>query len=118
MTTKEYDNKSEAPIIDIRDFAKYQNQLSEIMEAVSDFSEEIHEGLFSLACADKWKEWSDSQPIGTVFDLSEEMLRNTGDKNIDLLFEILDKIAEVKEKIHVSQPVEKTEDYTSDEFDD
>jgi hypothetical protein len=31
--------------------------------------------------------------------VDEGMLRNTGDKNIDFLWEILDKIEEVKEKI-------------------
>jgi len=109
MKTKEFDNKiecttdnqSEAKIIDLKDYVEYDKKLSEIMETAGDLAEDIYDSLFELACLDKWKNWSDSQPVGTVFDVDEEMLRNTGDKNIDCLWELLDKLVEVKEKIKV-----------------
>jgi len=47
----------------------------------------------------KWKEWDDQQPVGAKIFVDEDMMRNTGDKNIDLLLEIWDKIEEVKEEI-------------------
>ena len=46
------------------------------------------------------------------------MLRNTGDKNIDLLWQILDKIMDIKEEIHVSQPKNDTTEDFENEFDD
>ena len=55
--------------------------------------------VFNLACQRKWKEWDKNQPVGTKFYVDDEMLRNTGDENIDLLWEVRDKIEEVREKI-------------------
>jgi len=92
MNTKKFDNTiknvtehhSEAKIIDFKGYAEYNKKLSEIMETVNYFVDDIYDSMFELACLDKWKAWSDSQPIGTEMDVNEEMLRNTGDKNIDL----------------------------------
>ena len=99
MKTKELDNHSEAKIINIKDYAEYNERLSEIMKTVNDLTEEIHESLFNLACLDKWKEWDANQEVGAEIFVTDDMLRNTGDKNIDLLWKILDKIMDVKEKI-------------------
>ena len=88
------------------------------MESVNDLSDDIFGSLFELACSGKWKQWSDTQPVGTVFDVSEEMLRNTGDEYIDLLWELLDKIEEVKGQIRVNPRVKPDEDATDVEFDD
>jgi len=111
--------KAEAKIINFKDYAEYHEKLSEVMEIVNDLSDEIFDSLFILASLDKWKQWSDTQPVGTVFDVSEEMLRNTGDENIDLLWELLDKIEEVKGKIRVNPRVEPEEEIgEDDEYDD
>ena len=114
MKTEEIDNSfesatanhSEAPVIDIRNFAQYQKKLSEIMETVTDLGDEIYDGMFELAILDKWKDWDEKQPIGAELYVTDDMLRNTGDKNIDLLWEILDKIMDVKDVIHVNKPEE------------
>jgi hypothetical protein len=89
---------ADAKIINFKDYSKYHDTLSEIIENMTDFSEDIQEGMFNLASLGKWKEWSDSQTIGAIFEMTEDMLRNTGDKNVDLLWELLDKIEDVKEK--------------------
>ena len=94
-------NNLEAKIISIKDYADYNNKLSEVMEHVTALSDSIYECFFELACLDKWRDWSESQTIGTSIYVTEEMLRDTGDRNIDLLFEILDKIEEIKSKIRV-----------------
>ena len=86
----------DAKIINIKDYADYVNKLSEIMEKATNFGNEIIRDMFKLACMDKWKKWSDDQPLGTKLYVDDDMLRNTGDKNIDLLWEILDKIMDVK----------------------
>jgi hypothetical protein len=66
---------------------------------MNNFSHKIHESLFNLACYGKWKKWDEAQPVGSEIYVDDEMLRNTGDKNIDLLWEVLDKIEEVKERM-------------------
>ena len=78
---------------------QYQKTLSKLIKQMNSISEKIHDDLFNLACQGKWKEWDKTQPAGAEFYVDEEMLRNTGDKNIDLLWEVLDKIEEVKGKI-------------------
>ena len=116
MNTKKFDNTmksltehhSEAKIIDFKGYAQYNKKLSEIMEMVNDLGDDIYNSMFGLACLDKWKAWDAEQPIGAEIYVTDEMLRNTGDKNIDLLWQILDKIMDVKEEIHVSQPKNDT----------
>ena len=88
-----------ANVIDFKDFVNYKKKLSEVIQQVTELSEAIEENLFDLACLGKWKEWDKQQPVGTEFYVTEEMLRNTGDKNIDLLWSVLDKIEDVKEEI-------------------
>ena len=95
-------NKPETKVVNFKDYMQYKEILSSIIDSVNKFSEEIYENLFDLACAGKWKEWSDKQTEGTIFNVTEDMLRNTGDKNIDLLWEVLDKIEEMKGKIGVA----------------
>jgi len=88
-------------IVNLNDYAKYRKLLKKVTKRIDTVYDAVYESLFDIACAGKWKEWDEQQPIGTVFDLSEEMLRDTGDTNIDLLWEILDKIDEVKEKMTI-----------------
>ena len=106
--TKNTYTEGVARVINIKDYAGYQAKLSKIVEQVSDLAEEIYESLFELAVLNKWKHWSDSQPVGTEFDVDEEMLRNTGDKNIDVLWKLLDTMLEVKENIKLSPPCLKS----------
>jgi len=109
------DNHSDAKIINMKDYTAYNKKLAEIIEDVDSLYDNVYDNLISLACLDKWKEWDESQPIGAICNFSENALRDTGDKNIDLLFEMLDKMVEVREKINVS----KTKDImTDDEFDE
>ena len=86
-------------IIRLKDNAQYKKALSKLIKQLNSLSDKIRDNLFNLACQGKWKEWDKTQPLGTEFYVDEEMLRNTGDKNIDLLWEVLDKIEDVKEKI-------------------
>jgi hypothetical protein len=82
---------NDAKIINIKDYTEYNQKLSAIMEKVTALSDEIYEGLFPLALFSNWKEWDSEQPIGSKLHVDEDMLRNTGDKNIDILWELLDK---------------------------
>ena len=87
-------------IIDFKENANnYHSLLSKIVERLNAFAEEIQSEIFNLACLGKWRIWNMKQPVGTEIYVSEDMLRNTGDKNIDLLWELLDKMKYVVEEI-------------------
>ena len=90
-------------IISLKEYARYKKKLSQLIDLASNTADEIENELFTVACLGKWKEWDKSQPVGARIYVDEEMLRSTGDKNIDLLWEILDKIREVKEEIENKQ---------------
>ena len=47
----------------------------------------------------KCDEWAESQNEEDELIITEEMVRNTGDEYIDLLWELLDKMKEMKGKI-------------------
>jgi len=87
-------------IISLNHYAQYKKTLSKLIKQMDSISNKIHDELFNLACQGKWEEWDKAQPVGTELYVDNEMLRNTGDQNIDLLWEVLDKIEEVKEKIY------------------
>ena len=70
--------------------------LSEVKELIDDFSEKIL-WFMELDYLDRLPE----MPEGTEFELSEEMLRSSGNKNIDTLWELLDKATEVKNRIKI-----------------
>ena len=93
------DQQGHPKIISLTDYAQYRKTLSKLIKQIDGISGKIHDKLFCLACQGKWKEWDKAQPIGTEIYIDDEMLRNTGDKNIDLLWEVLDKIGEVKERM-------------------
>jgi len=82
---------------DYADYAEYIAKLSEIMKTATELGTAICSGMFELACLNRLKEWSDNQPVGTVKNVKGSFLRNTGDKNIDLLWNILDTIMDVRQ---------------------
>jgi hypothetical protein len=75
--------------------SEYQKALEQTIDTLENIKEDIKSLIFPLAVADKWKEWSDEQEIGEIFNVTEDMLENTGDKNIELLWEIIYKINDV-----------------------
>ncbi|OAV69318.1 hypothetical protein Barb6_00341 [Bacteroidales bacterium Barb6] len=87
-------------IIDINAYADYKKDLAALTEQLDEvFDDLIWETMVNLACKKKWKKWDDSHDIGDEFTFTEEMLRNTGDKNIDLLWELVEKYDEVKSQL-------------------
>jgi hypothetical protein len=84
-------------LVDFHQHKKYHKELVEIVNQLTDMSEQIHSGMVNLAILGKWQEWSGEQSEGTVFEFTEDMLRNTGDKNVDALVELMDKILDTKD---------------------
>ena len=101
--------KNDAKIINLKNHTAYRSALNELISQINNIASEIDDNLFNLACLKMWKEWDLQQPIGTEFYVTEEMLRNTGDKNIDLLWEVRDKISEVCVKIQGKMENKKDE---------
>ena len=71
---------------------------SEIIEMLDDFSEEIH-FYFQVDYLDRLEVDPENQPEGSTITITEEMFRNTGDKINDILWELMDKVTEVKRRI-------------------
>jgi hypothetical protein len=84
-------------IVNFHQYTKYHKELAEVVTQLTDMSKQIHSGMVNLAILGKWQEWSDGQPEGAVFEFTEDMLRNTGDKNVDALAELMDKILDTKD---------------------
>lgn len=77
----------------------YEKTQVEIADYLDEQIEILEQYITNLATQGKWKEWSDSQPVGAIFTFTEEMMRNTGDKNIDMLNELCDSMWEIRDKI-------------------
>jgi hypothetical protein len=88
-----------AKVIPLNINQAYAKSIEQTIGTLEQMESEIHFQIIALAISGKWKKWSDDQPIGTEFIFKEEMLRDTGDKNVDLLCELMDKIVEVRKKM-------------------
>jgi hypothetical protein len=94
-------------IIKFHQYTKYRKELSEIVNQLFDMSDQIYSDMVNLATLGKWQKWSNEQPAGTVFEFTEDMLRDTGDKNVDALVELMDKILDTKDVLSSYQKEKK-----------
>lgn len=86
-------------IIDLHEQNEFQERLAKTRDYLAEVESGLHAEMVELALAGKWKDWSDEQKEGTVFTFTDEMLRNTGDKNIEALFSLMCEVVTVKEEI-------------------
>jgi hypothetical protein len=73
--------------------------LAETILYLDNLEDDIKTAMINLATKGKWKEWDEKQPEGAIFHFNEEMLRDTGDENVEVLCELTDKIVEVRSKL-------------------
>lgn len=78
---------------------EYQNQLNKVIKKLNDIEDELKSLAVNTAITGKWKDWSDNIEIGETFVFTEEMLKNTGDKNVDQIVSLIDNLMKVKESI-------------------
>lgn len=78
---------------------EYQAELKNSLESLNNIEDELYGILVNLATSGKWKEWSDSIPDGGTFTFTEEMLKDTGDNNIDDLANLMDELIRIKKRI-------------------
>lgn len=84
---------------DYKSTEQYRSMLTNAIEKLEDIEENLNSLIVNLATAGKWKEWSDSIPVGGTFKFTEEMLKDTGDNNINDIAGLLDEVIRVKERI-------------------
>ncbi|MDR1103288.1 MAG: hypothetical protein LBL42_05975 [Tannerella sp.] len=88
-----------AKIISININREYAGAVERTVEALDRMEDDVRDCMVAPATTGKWKKWSDKQPIGTEFNFTEEMLRNTGDVHVDLLCGLMDKMVEVRKNM-------------------
>lgn len=66
---------------------------------MNEVKNEITTRIVILAISGRWKDWDESQNIGTVFHFSNEVLQDIGDKNIDELMELNEYLLITTEKL-------------------
>ena len=93
---------------------EYEEEINKTKDILENIKTDIKDTMFSLATTGEWKEWSDTQPVGAIFTVTDEMLENTGDKNVDLLWELVYKINDVMDKLLDNIPLKKVK-FTAEE---
>lgn len=86
-------------VINLNQKNDYKESLEETLEFLEKTEKNLLTEIIDLAVLGKWKKWSDEQEIGTEFSFTDEMLNNTGDKNIDLLCELRGELSIIIDKI-------------------
>lgn len=86
-------------VINLNQKNEYKERLSETFEFLEQAEKQLTSEIIDLAVMGKWKKWSDEQEVGTIFTFTDEMLRNSGDENIDLLCDLRAELINITEKI-------------------
>jgi hypothetical protein len=84
---------------DYKSAKKYLSTVDNVVEKLEAIEDDLQGLVVNLATAGKWKEWSDKIPDGETFEFTEEMLKDTGDSNVDSIAGLLDELIRVKKKI-------------------
>jgi hypothetical protein len=88
-------------VVDLGEYRKGKPELSQVykklLREIGDDLEEmaitVFERAVQLVMAGKWKEWSDSAPVGTEAYIDEGMLRQAGDPAVAHLLDIQERLA-------------------------
>lgn len=86
------------PLIKLWDREAYNRQLRDVCTLLGEMQNTLRDAMWSMAVCGKWKEWDEQQPIGSTICVSEDMLRNTGDANVDMLVRIDDLMQDFIDK--------------------
>lgn len=86
-------------VINLNQKNDYKIRLKETFEFLENVEKDLLTEMIELALSDKWKKWSDEQPIGTEFSFTDEMLRDTGDENINMLYDLREELIKITDKL-------------------
>jgi len=71
-----------------KDNQEYNELLKECSGELAEISSRLFDMGVKLALAGKWKEWSDSVPVGTMMNFNDEMLLDSGDETVQRVVEL------------------------------
>ena len=77
----------------------YQKQLEQNIAKLDEIENNLTELAINTATEGKWKDWSESMQDGDEFNFTEEMLKDTGDENVDNIASLIDNVTITKEKM-------------------
>ena len=80
---------------------EYSENIAETKSFLLEMQDELYTKMINIASAGVWKEWMDSIPIGGEFNFTSDMIENTGDKKVELLWELYYKISDVLHRIEL-----------------
>lgn len=75
----------------------YQKQLELNIAKLDKIKDDLIGLAINTATKGKWQEWSDGIKEGEEFSFTEEMLKDSGDENVDNLASLIDTIIITKE---------------------
>ena len=78
---------------------RYQKRLKKIISKLDKLEALTIEFSINLATSGKWREWDESLENGDKFRFTEEMLKDTGDPNVDTVNELVDKVISTQMKL-------------------
>jgi hypothetical protein len=87
--------KRESKIIPLTS-STYQEEITETIKYLQEVETALIGRLVNIAMAGKWKKWSEEQKVGSTVEITEEMLRNTGDSNIEKIIPLIDLTIKLK----------------------
>lgn len=77
----------------------YMQALKEALAGLEQFEQYLFSRSVDILMAGKWKQWSDEQPVGTVFNFRDKEMREAGDRVVDELLDLKDLVRERRRKI-------------------
>ena len=86
-------------VINLREKNDYNNRLKETFDFLEKVENDLVTEMINLAISGKWKKWSDEQPIGTEFSFTDEILKDTGDENINILCDLREELIKITERL-------------------
>jgi hypothetical protein len=86
-------------LVDYKNEIKYSEVILKTKSFLDDTQEKIQEHMVNLATHGVWKDFFDQFKEGDTFNFSQDMIENTGDKNIEMLWELCFKIEDVTKRM-------------------
>lgn len=88
---------------DYKAASDYKDQLKHNIEKLQEFESELLMLAVNTATCGKWKEWSDNIKEGDTFEFTEEMLKDSGDDNVNDIMMLIDRVITLRERIEKHQ---------------
>jgi hypothetical protein len=78
---------------------KYSETIGDTHLFLDKMQEKIRELMVNISVQGVWKETFDKYKEGDIFNFTQDMLENTGDFNIEIMWELYYKIDDVRERL-------------------